>query len=80
MSIQGQVIGEQLLRRKAVMEKTGLKPSNLFTLIKQGDFPKPIKLSKATSAWVNSEVEAWIKRRIAQRDQSSNRPRNETTA
>jgi prophage regulatory protein len=80
MSAQIQFNGEQLLRRKVVLEKTGLKASNLFTLIRQGDFPKPVKLSPATSAWVNSEVEAWIRRRIAQRDRSLAGVRNEASA
>jgi prophage regulatory protein len=56
---------EALLRINAVKEKTGLKQAMLYALIAQGEFPKPIKLTKRCSAWLLSEVEAFIQSRIA---------------
>ena len=56
---------EVLLRINAVKEKTGLKHAMLYALIAQGEFPKPIKLTKRCSAWLLSEVEAFIQSRIA---------------
>ncbi|WP_425289147.1 helix-turn-helix transcriptional regulator [Shewanella xiamenensis] len=32
------------------------------------DFPKAVKLSSRSVAWVESEVQEWILERIAQRD------------
>lgn len=35
----------------------------IFKLIKDGAFPKPIKLGRS-SRWLKSEVEAWLQERI----------------
>lgn len=40
----------------------------MYALIQKGEFPKPIKLSERSSAWLESEVQAWIDARIAARD------------
>ncbi len=55
----------QLLRLPQVLEATALKRSQLYRLIKLGDFPKQIKLSERCAAWRLAEVEAWIKSRSA---------------
>ena len=57
--------GEILLRLNTVLGKTGLKRAMLYKLMADGKFPKPIKLSKRCVAWLLSEVEAFIKGRIA---------------
>ena len=51
-----------------VLAKTGLSKSHLYALAQKGEFPKPIKLSERSSAWVESEVNDWIDARIAARD------------
>jgi len=35
----------------------------IYKLIKDGTFPKPIKLGRS-SRWLKSEVEAWLQERI----------------
>jgi prophage regulatory protein len=40
----------------------------LWRLIKAGHFPKPIKLSAQRVGFVESEVDAWLKAKIAERD------------
>lgn len=57
-----------LIKMPEVRAKTGLSRSHLYALAQQGEFPKPIKLSERSSAWVESEVQGWIDSRIAQRD------------
>jgi prophage regulatory protein len=52
-----------------VLAKTGLSKSHLYALAQKGEFPKPIKLSERSSAWVESEVNDWIDARIAARDE-----------
>lgn len=52
-----------------VLAKTGLSKSHLYALAQKGEFPKPIKLSERSSAWVESEVQDWIEARIAARDE-----------
>jgi prophage regulatory protein len=37
-------------------------------LIKQGLFPKPVRLGYSSIAWVASEVDEYIARKIAERD------------
>ena len=57
-----------LMKLNAVMAATGLSRSYIYALAQQGAFPKPIKLSERSSAWVQSELEEWIESRIAARD------------
>ena len=56
--------GERLIRRPAVRAKTGLPTSTLYDYMERGDFPRPVKLSSTSVAWVESEVDAWIATRI----------------
>lgn len=43
----------------------GAAPSTIWAWVKAGGFPKPIKLSANTTAWIAAEVEAWAQARIA---------------
>ncbi len=36
----------------------------IYKLIKEGQFPKPVQLGARAVAWVDEEVEAWIRERI----------------
>jgi len=58
----------KLLKMPEVQTKTGLSKSHLYALAQQGLFPKQVKLTERSSAWVESEVDGWIDSRIAQRD------------
>ena len=42
--------------------------SQVYKLVQQGRFPKPIKLGERGSAWLVSEVDAWLQSRIDERD------------
>ncbi|HDM8383941.1 TPA: AlpA family transcriptional regulator [Yersinia enterocolitica] len=44
---------------------TGMTDKWFYKLIKDGDFPKPIKLGRS-SRWFKSEVEIWMQQRITQ--------------
>jgi prophage regulatory protein len=57
-----------LIKLPEVRAKTGLSRSHLYALAQQGLFPKQVKLTERSSAWVESEVQGWIDSRIAQRD------------
>jgi prophage regulatory protein len=61
----------KLLKMPEVRTITGLSKSHLYALAQNGEFPKPVKLSERSSAWVESEVDSWIEERIAQRDQEA---------
>lgn len=49
-----------LLKLTDVIAATGLSRSYIYALAQQGAFPKPIKLSERSSAWIQSELEEWI--------------------
>lgn len=53
----------KILRRKQVIEKTGLSKSTLYEEIEAGNFPKPVLLSKRTVGWLESQVDDWIRAR-----------------
>ncbi|WP_089686851.1 helix-turn-helix transcriptional regulator [Billgrantia gudaonensis] len=55
----------QLIRKKAVLEKTALSNTSLYRLIAKGEFPKPIQLGTRAVAWVEDEIEEWIESRIS---------------
>jgi prophage regulatory protein len=57
-----------LERLPAIMMRTGLKRSSVYALIAAGYFPKPVKLSERSSAWIVKEVNSSIADRIAERD------------
>jgi prophage regulatory protein len=53
------------LRLRDVEAKVGLRRSTIYALSQEGKFPRPIKLSLHASAWVESEIDAWLNERIA---------------
>lgn len=60
----------RLIKKRAVIDATSLPQSTLYRLIAEGKFPAPIKPTGArSSAWIESEVSAWIGARIAERDE-----------
>ncbi|MEP9232396.1 AlpA family transcriptional regulator [Enterobacter hormaechei] len=48
-----------------ITQLTGLTNKWFYKLIKEGEFPKPIKLGRS-SRWLQSEVETWLQQRIDQ--------------
>jgi prophage regulatory protein len=56
------LVTERLLRRKTVKEITGKSDAGLYN---DKTFPRPIKIGARASAWIASEVEAWIQAKIA---------------
>lgn len=60
-------MSDSLIRLKMVEEKTGLKKSMVYDLIKSNNFPKAVKIGEKAVAWIESEVDEWIQDRIAAR-------------
>jgi prophage regulatory protein len=52
---------EQFLRLPAVIQRTGRSKTAIYT---DPTFPKPIKISKMSSAWLESEVNEWMAERV----------------
>ena len=59
---------EYLIDLKEVMRRTSLSRSVIYAKIQKGDgFPRPVHVGRR-SAWAASEVDAWIKAVLAQRE------------
>jgi len=57
----------KFLRIREVVERTGLSRSSIYQKIKDGLFPKQVKISANASAWLESEVDSWIKSALESR-------------
>ena len=55
---------ESFMRLPAVMNRTGLARSTIYAMIKQGTFPRQIKLSLKCAVWTESDIAAWIQHHI----------------
>ena len=53
----------KLIKISEVIYQTSLSRSTIYRLINQGLFPEQVKLSTRSSAWVESEIDDWIKER-----------------
>ncbi|UJJ56836.1 MULTISPECIES: helix-turn-helix transcriptional regulator [Rhodanobacter] len=63
----------RLLRLRDVLYRTGMSRSRVYAHMAEGQFPRLVKLGRS-SAWLESEIEAWIAAKIAQRDQLFEKP------
>lgn len=52
------------LRLPQVEAKVGLKRSTIYAMAKQGEFPSPVKLGARASAWIESQVDDWLKQKL----------------
>jgi prophage regulatory protein len=59
-----------IVRECDVDAKCGLKRTQRKELIRQGRFPRPIKLSDRARGYLESELLAWQRERLAERDQN----------
>ena len=60
--------GNRLLRLRTVTQITGLSRSEVYRRIAGGSFPKPVKIGPRASAWIESEVAAWVSERVTARN------------
>ena len=57
------LIERRILRRAEVEQKTGFKRAHIYTLMREGRFPKALRLGIRAVGWDSAEVEAWIAER-----------------
>jgi prophage regulatory protein len=48
------------MRMGEVMKRTGLISSEIYELVRKGEFPKWSDLPKIASGWLKSDVESWL--------------------
>lgn len=65
MTSKPYLLEDQFVDMAFITRLTGLTDKWFYKLIKDGEFPKPIKLGRS-SRWLQSEVEAWLQERINQ--------------
>lgn len=56
---------QRLLRLPKIIDQTGHARSSIYDGIRDGTFPKPVRLCGRSVAWVESEIAGWIAARIA---------------
>ena len=60
-----------LITKSAVAAKLSYHPGHVMRLVREGKFPKPIKLGEGEAGavrFVETEVEAWLEARVAARE------------
>ena len=59
---------DRFLRLGDVKKITGLGRSTIYDLIKRGEFPQQVNLSRNLVAWLESEVRDWQHVKVSKRD------------
>lgn len=65
MTTRPSLLEDQFVDMAFITSLTGLTDKWYYKHIKDGLFPKPVKLGRS-SRWLKSEVEAWLQERINQ--------------
>ena len=62
----------KFIRIKQVAEMTSLAQSSIYRLVKEGKFPKQVKIAERSARWIESEVLDYINKKIEDRDRFRN--------
>jgi prophage regulatory protein len=54
----------RLIRLDEVIAQVGMSRSSLYAAIDRGEFPKQLKIGARSVAWLESDVQAWIRQRV----------------
>ena len=58
-------MAHKILRLPDVLQRCGLSRSSLYSQVAKGEFPKPVKISKRSVGWVESDLDDWVQSRIS---------------
>lgn len=64
----GNLIGLQDIKRKTTLGKT-----TVYQQIKERNFPAPVHIGRRRVAWVEAEVDTWVRSRIEERDEKGSK-------
>lgn len=53
-------MSESFLRLKQVVELTSISKATIWRWVKNGTFPKPIKITSRVTVWKSSDIQAYI--------------------
>jgi prophage regulatory protein len=59
-------LADRFIRLPEVKVQTGRSRSAIYAEMADGSFPRCIKISSHSVAWLQSEITAWMEARIAQ--------------
>jgi prophage regulatory protein len=54
----------QFYRLPQLKARLSVSGSSIWSWVKQGKFPQPVKLSENTTAWKAADIDAWAQSRI----------------
>lgn len=66
-TLPGLQVEHRILRRAEVEAKTGFKRAHIYNLMKEGKFPKSLRLGIRAVGWDSVEVDQWISDRLNDR-------------
>ena len=58
----------RIIRRRELKEKVGYSAAHIDRLEKAGNFPRRVVLGPGAVGWLESDVNSWIRARVAERD------------
>lgn len=64
--IKNEIAGKRLIRVPEVLSRVGFSRTTLYERIKEGSFPDRVKIGLRSVAFVESEIDAWIEKVIAE--------------
>lgn len=56
----------RLIRRPEVIARVGLCKASIYNRMNTGEFPRPIPIGGGRVAWLESDIDEWIARRISE--------------
>ena len=62
------ITGKRTLRIWQVVARVGLSEPTIWRLSASGAFPKPIKISKGCTVWLEHEIDELVDAKAAERD------------
>ncbi len=75
--MDGQSRPTRIITERRLRERVPYSHAHLYRLEEKGLFPKRIKLGRHRVGWVEEEIEAWLKARMAERDADDAQPEGE---
>ncbi len=54
----------KLMRISEVITRVSYSRSTIYAKVRAGTFPKPIKMGDNAVAWLESDIESWIRDRV----------------
>lgn len=57
------MVQQSILRLPAVIERTGLSRSSIYSAMQNGDFPSRISLGARAVGWLSDDIDKWVQSR-----------------